>query len=90
MVTTTNLGSQLDGCRAIQEIWNYKRRTSLYRNNDQGNVSLSVSLIGGVRHPKIYAYTIEQYKKSAWNGGRKGFGLIKIGETQRDVAVRIR
>ena len=51
---------------------------------------MSVSLIGGVRHPKIYAYTIEQYKKSAWNGGRKGFGLIKIGETQRDVAVRIR
>ncbi|NDB70226.1 MAG: GIY-YIG nuclease family protein [Methylocystaceae bacterium] len=51
---------------------------------------MSVSLVGGVRHPKIYAYTIDQYKKSAWRGGRKGSGLIKVGETQRDVAVRIR
>jgi hypothetical protein len=25
-----------------------------------------------------------------WRGGRKGFGLIKVGETQRDVSVRIR
>lgn len=51
---------------------------------------MSVSLAGGVRHPKIYAYTIEQYKKTTWRGGRKGSGLIKVGETQRDVAVRIR
>ena len=51
---------------------------------------MSVSLAGGVRHPKVYAYTIEQYRKSVWRGGRSGSGLIKVGETQRDVAVRIR
>jgi hypothetical protein len=51
---------------------------------------LSVSLIGGVRHPKIYAYTIKQFENSAWKGDRAGKGLIKIGETQRDVSVRIR
>jgi len=51
---------------------------------------LSVSLAGGVRHPKIYAYTVDQYKKSVWKGSRSGSGLIKVGETQRDVAVRIR
>jgi hypothetical protein len=51
---------------------------------------LSISLIGGVRHPKIYAYTIKQFENSVWKGGRTGKGLIKIGETQRDVSVRIR
>ncbi len=51
---------------------------------------MSVSLIGGVRHPKIYAYTIKQFENSAWKGDRTGKGLIKIGETQRDVSVRIR
>ena len=51
---------------------------------------MSVSLAGGVRHPKIYAYTIAQYSSSAWKGGREGSGLIKVGETQRDVSVRIR
>ncbi len=51
---------------------------------------MSVSLVGGVRHPKIYAYTLDQYKGTAWNGSRKGSGLIKIGATQRDVHLRIR
>lgn len=51
---------------------------------------MSISLVGGVKHPKIYAYTIEQYATTAWIGGRKGAGLIKVGETQRDVRVRIR
>jgi hypothetical protein len=51
---------------------------------------LSVSLVGGVRHPKIYAYTINQYKETEWRGSRTGKGLIKIGETQREVNVRIR
>lgn len=51
---------------------------------------MSVSLVGGVRHPKIYAYTIAQYEDSKWKGSRTGKGLIKIGETQRDVKVRIR
>ena len=51
---------------------------------------MTVSLSGGVRHPKIYAYTIDQYADTAWVGGRKGKGLIKIGETQRGVEVRIR
>ena len=51
---------------------------------------MTVSLAGGVRHPKIYAYTIDQYADTAWVGVRKGKGLIKIGETQRGVEVRIR
>ena len=51
---------------------------------------MSVSLTGGVRHPKIYAYTIDQFSDTPWNGSREGTGLIKIGDTQRDVAVRIR
>lgn len=51
---------------------------------------MSVSLVGGVRHPKIYAYTIEKYESAPWQGGRSGAGLIKIGETQRDVVIRIR
>ena len=51
---------------------------------------MSVSLTDGVRHPKIYAYTIDQYADTTWMGARKGNGLIKIGETQRSVVVRIR
>jgi len=51
---------------------------------------VTVSLAGGVKHPKIYAYTIEQFASTSWKGGRKGKGLIKVGETQRDVRVRIR
>ena len=51
---------------------------------------MSVSLVGGVKHPKIYAYTVMQFDKTAWVGGRSGEGLIKIGETERSVEVRIR
>ncbi len=51
---------------------------------------MSVSLVGGVRHPKIYAYTLEQYADTPWTGKRQGAGLIKVGDTQRDVHVRIR
>lgn len=51
---------------------------------------MSISLADGVKHPKIYAYTIEQYKNTAWVGGRTGSGLIKVGETQRSVHKRIR
>jgi hypothetical protein len=51
---------------------------------------VTVSLAGGVRYPKIYAYTIEQFASTPWAGKRKGTGLIKVGDTQRDVRVRIR
>lgn len=51
---------------------------------------MSISLADGVKHPKIYAYTIDQYKETPWVGGRDGAGLIKIGETQRSVVKRIR
>ena len=51
---------------------------------------MSISLVDGVKHPKIYAYTIDQYKHTPWIGGRTGAGLIKIGETQRSVVKRIR
>jgi len=51
---------------------------------------MTVSLVGGVKHPKIYAYTIEQFAATPWVGKRKGIGLTKVGDTQRDVRVRIR
>lgn len=51
---------------------------------------MTISLAGGVRHPKIYVYQLDQFKDSEWTGGRKGKGLVKIGFTDRDVSVRIR
>lgn len=51
---------------------------------------MTVSLSGGVRHPKVYAYSVPQFDKKAWVGGRSGSGLIKVGYTDRDVAVRIK
>ena len=51
---------------------------------------MSVTLAGGVKHPKIYAYTIDQFAATPWVGKRKGAGLMKVGDTQRDVRVRIR
>lgn len=51
---------------------------------------MTISLAGGVRHPKIYVYQLDQFKDSPWTGSRKGAGLLKIGYTDRDVAVRIK
>ena len=51
---------------------------------------MSVSLADGVRHPKVYAYTIEQFASTPWEGKRSGKGLFKVGYTERDVRVRIR
>lgn len=49
-----------------------------------------VSLTGGVRHPKIYAYTTPQYQSQPWEGSRTGVGLIKVGDTDRNAHLRIR
>jgi hypothetical protein len=38
----------------------------------------------------IYAYTVDQFAKTPWKGKRHGTGLVKVGDTQRDVRVRIR
>ena len=51
---------------------------------------MSLTLNGGVKHPKIYAYTIDRFASTKWEGKRQGAGLIKVGQTQRDVRVRIR
>lgn len=51
---------------------------------------MSVSLVESVRHPKVYAYSVSAFADKEWVGPRKGAGLIKIGYTERDVAVRIR
>ena len=51
---------------------------------------MTVSLVGGVRHPKIYVYTIDQFASTPWKGKREGAGVVKVGDTQRDVKVRIR
>lgn len=50
---------------------------------------MAITLAEGVRHPKIYAYTLEQYAKTPWKGKRSGSGLFKVGFTTRDVGVRI-
>lgn len=44
-------------------------------------------LSDGVRHPKIYAYTLEQYADTPWEGKREGSGLVKVGYTEMDDAV---
>jgi len=51
---------------------------------------VTVSLAGGVRHPKIYVYTLDKYADTAWKGTRQGTGLVKVGYTDRDVRLRIR
>lgn len=43
---------------------------------------MTSTLAGGVKHPKIYAYTTGQYKKQKWSGGRDGVGLVKVGYTE--------
>jgi len=51
---------------------------------------MTVTISGGVRHPKIYAYQLDQFKNEKWTGSRPGKGLIKVGYTDRDVSTRIR
>ncbi len=51
---------------------------------------MSLSLVDGVRHPKIYAYTIDKFAAVPWEGKRDGAGLFKVGYTERDVRVRVR
>jgi hypothetical protein len=51
---------------------------------------MSGSLEGGVRHPKIYAYTTQDNAALSWKGKRAGRGLIKVGFTELDVVFRIR
>ena len=50
---------------------------------------MTVSLAGGVRHPKIYVYTFGDHANAEWQGPRQGKGLVKVGYTDRNVAVRI-
>jgi hypothetical protein len=50
---------------------------------------MTVSLVGGVRHPKIYVYTTDIYADAPWQGAREGKGLVKVGYTDRDVDKRI-
>ena len=42
-----------------------------------------------LKRPKIYAYTTPQYENQAWEGPRKGYGLIKVGYTEVDAEIRI-
>jgi hypothetical protein len=51
---------------------------------------MSVTLAGGVRHPKIYAYTTNESAALNWKGKRTGCGVIKVGYTEKDVDARIR
>ena len=51
---------------------------------------MTVSLVGAVRHPKIYAYTFGEYESNEWVGKRKGSGIVKVGYTDRPVDQRIR
>ncbi|MCZ2813829.1 GIY-YIG nuclease family protein [Modestobacter sp. VKM Ac-2979] len=50
---------------------------------------MTAALTGGVRHPKIYAYTTDAYENEAWIGPREGKGLLKVGYTDLDVDQRI-
>lgn len=46
---------------------------------------------GGVKQPKIYAYTFGQWVDAEWQGPRDGKGLIKVGfTTKNDVNDRIK
>lgn len=47
---------------------------------------MTVTFFGGVRHPKIYAYTLAQYADAVWEGKREGTGLVKVGYTEADDA----
>jgi len=48
-------------------------------------------LEGGVKQPKIYAYSFGVWATAAWKGQRDGVGVIKVGFTERDdVNIRIK
>jgi hypothetical protein len=51
---------------------------------------VTVSISEGVRHPKIYVYSLPQFSDTPWKGDREGKGLLKIGFTDRNVEQRIR
>jgi len=51
---------------------------------------MSITLDGGVNLPKIYVYSVPEYEKTPWEGGRAGKGLLKVGFTAQDVDKRIR
>lgn len=50
---------------------------------------MPVSISEGVKHPKIYVYTLPQFSETKWKGGRTGRGLLKIGYTDRNIDQRI-
>lgn len=45
---------------------------------------MTSTLAGGVKHPKIYAYTTPAHAKTKWAGGRAGEGLVKVGFTDNE------
>ena len=47
-------------------------------------------LAGAVKQPKIYAYTFGKMQDAPWEGAREGTGLLKVGMSVRDAAVRIK
>jgi len=52
---------------------------------------VTISLVGGIRHPKIYAWTDPDHNNVVWQGKRTGTGRIKVGYTDEDDAhTRIR
>jgi len=48
-----------------------------------------MSILAGANHPKIYAYTTPTEADTPWVGKRDGYGLIKVGYTERDARERI-
>lgn len=52
---------------------------------------MTSTLAGGVKHPKIYAYTTPAHAHTKWAGGREGKGLVKVGFTEQgDAEARIK
>lgn len=48
------------------------------------------SIIGGVKFPKIYAFTFDPFDNQEWNGSRAGRGLLKVGYTEGSVPKRVK
>ena len=42
------------------------------------------------KSPKIYAYTEPQFEHTLWQGEKQGKGLIKVGYTERTMAMRMK